>query len=60
MPKGMDKYEGQKSGGFTASKYAAEGKPVVKHGGRGVMADGKVTTGPKYARGSVKGDGRTE
>ena len=34
MAKGMKGYENQPDGGYTKSEYAAEGKTVVKHGGR--------------------------
>ena len=60
MPKGARGYEAQKDGGFIAPKYDAAGKPLTKHGGRGVMQDGKVSTGTKYPYGKAKGDGRTE
>lgn len=58
MAKGMKGYEQQPDGGYT--KYPAEGAPVTKHGGRGVMADGKVTMGERYPKRLAKGDGRTE
>ena len=60
MPKGMEGYESQKDGGYTKPEYAAEGKPVTKHGGRGEMADGKVTMGEKYPKRMAKGNGTTE
>ena len=48
MPKGMKGYENQPDGGYTYPKGEAKGKPVTMHGGRGVMADGKVSAGQKY------------
>jgi hypothetical protein len=61
MAKGSKNYEGQADGGYTKAEYAAEGKPVTMHGGRGEMADGKVSMGTKYPnRNGVKGNGRTE
>ena len=60
MAKGSKGYEDQKDGGYTKPEYLAEGKPVTMHGGRGVMADGKVSTGEKYPKRLAKGDGRTE
>ena len=58
--KGSKGYEDQAAGGYTDPKFAAEGKPVTLHGGRGEMADGKVTTGERYPNRLAKGDGRTE
>ena len=50
-----------KKGVFAYTKYEAKGAPVTKHGGRGELADGKVSSGVKYPnRNGVKGDGRTE
>ena len=60
MAKGMKGYEDQKDGGYTKPEYAAEGKTVIPHGARGVLADGKVTTGERYPNRLAKGDGRTE
>ena len=60
MLKGSKGYEDQGDGGYTAPKCSAEGKSVTKHGGRGVMADGKRSTGSKYPNRLAKGDGRTE
>lgn len=61
MAKGSKGYENQGDGGYTAPEYDAAGKEVVKHGGRGELADGKESTGEKYPnRNGVKGDGRTE
>lgn len=60
MPKGSKGYEDQKDGGYTKPEYAAEGKTVVSHGGRGEMADGKVTTGERYPNRLAKGNGKTE
>lgn len=60
MPKGSKGYEDQKDGGYMKPEYEAKGKPVTLHGGRGVMADGKVSSGEKYPHRNARGDGRTE
>ncbi len=57
--KGSKGYENQGNGGYTNPKYSAEGKPVTKHGGRGVMQDGKASTGEKYPKANGKGSGKT-
>lgn len=58
MAKGAKGYEQQPDGGYT--RYPAEGAPVTKHGGRGEMADGKVSSGTNYPHRNARGDGRTE
>ena len=44
-PEGHGDGRVHQAGGYT--KYPAEGAPVTKHGGRGPLADGRKTSGPK-------------